>query len=75
MVPHTSRRARCITGSHPTNYVYSELLRGVQKTILTGNSASRVGTALGDWLADGPLGYLGAAAVFGASLALLALLY
>lgn len=34
-----------------------------------------LGTALGDWLADGPLGYLGAAAVFGAALAVLALLY
>lgn len=34
-----------------------------------------LGTALGDWLADGPLGYLGAAAVFGALLAILALLY
>ena len=34
-----------------------------------------LGTALGDWLADGPLGYLGAAAVFGAALAVLAVLY
>lgn len=34
-----------------------------------------LGTALGDWLADGPLGYLGAAAIFGAALAVLALLY
>ncbi|KUR72744.1 hypothetical protein AQZ52_05820 [Novosphingobium fuchskuhlense] len=34
-----------------------------------------LGTALGDWLADGPLGYLGAAAVFGAALSVLALLY
>lgn len=34
-----------------------------------------LGTALGDWLADGPLGYLGAAAVFGSGLAILALLY
>lgn len=34
-----------------------------------------LGTALGDWLADGPLGYLGAAAVFGGALAVLALLY
>ncbi|MXP27121.1 hypothetical protein GRI39_13890 [Altererythrobacter indicus] len=34
-----------------------------------------LGTALGDWLADGPLGYVGAAAVFGAALAVLALLY
>lgn len=34
-----------------------------------------LGTALGDWLADGPLGYLGAAAVFGAALAVLAPLY
>lgn len=34
-----------------------------------------LGTALGDWLADGPLGYVGAAAVFGSALAILALLY
>lgn len=34
-----------------------------------------LGTALGDWLADGSLGYLGAAVVFGALLAILALLY
>ncbi|MEO6185633.1 MAG: hypothetical protein ABIP38_08475, partial [Steroidobacteraceae bacterium] len=34
-----------------------------------------LGTALGDWVADGPLGYLGAAALFGAVLALIALLY
>lgn len=34
-----------------------------------------LGTALGDWLADGPLGYLGAAGIFGSLLAILALLY
>src|SRR5262245_18837802 len=34
-----------------------------------------LGTALGDWLADGPLGYLGSAMVFGAALAVLAALY
>ncbi len=34
-----------------------------------------LGTALGDWIADGPLGYLGAAAVFGSALGILALLY
>lgn len=34
-----------------------------------------LGTALGDWLADGPLGYLGAAAVFGSALGVLVLLY
>lgn len=34
-----------------------------------------LGTALGDWLADGSFGYLGAAAVFGTALAVLALLY
>ena len=32
-----------------------------------------LGTALGDWVADGPLGYLGAAAIFGGALALVAL--
>jgi uncharacterized membrane-anchored protein len=34
-----------------------------------------LGTALGDWAADGALGYSGAALVFGATLALLALAY
>lgn len=34
-----------------------------------------LGTALGDWVADGSLGYLGAAVIFGAALALIALAY
>jgi uncharacterized membrane-anchored protein len=34
-----------------------------------------LGTALGDWLADGPLGYSGSAVIFGAALAVLAALY
>ena len=34
-----------------------------------------LGTALGDWIADGPLGYLGAAVIFGSMLAVLALVY
>lgn len=34
-----------------------------------------LGTALGDWIADGPLGYLGSAVIFGSLLALLALAY
>jgi uncharacterized membrane-anchored protein len=34
-----------------------------------------LGTALGDWAADGGLGYSGGAVVFGAALALLAILY
>jgi len=34
-----------------------------------------LGTALGDWIADGPLGYLGSAVIFGALLALIALVY
>lgn len=34
-----------------------------------------LGTALGDWVADGPLGYSGAAIVFGSALAALAVLY
>jgi uncharacterized membrane-anchored protein len=34
-----------------------------------------LGTALGDWLADGPLGYGGGALVFGGALAVLAALY
>jgi uncharacterized membrane-anchored protein len=34
-----------------------------------------LGTALGDWIADGPLGYLGSAVIFGALLAVIAALY
>lgn len=34
-----------------------------------------LGTALGDWIADGRLGYLGSAVIFSAALALLALAY
>jgi uncharacterized membrane-anchored protein len=34
-----------------------------------------LGTALGDWAADGGLGYLGGALAFGAALLLLAVLY
>jgi len=34
-----------------------------------------LGTALGDWIADGPLGYLGSAIIFGSLLAVLALAY
>ena len=34
-----------------------------------------LGTALGDWVADGPLGYLGSAVIFGALLGLIALAY
>lgn len=34
-----------------------------------------LGTALGDWVADGSLGYSGAAILFGAALSVLALLY
>ncbi len=42
---------------------------------LTITLSQTLGTALGDWLADGSLGYLGAAAVFGGALAITALLY
>lgn len=42
---------------------------------LTITFSQTLGTALGDWIADGPLGYLGSAVVFGALLALLALAY
>jgi uncharacterized membrane-anchored protein len=34
-----------------------------------------LGTALGDWIADGPLGYLGSALIFGGLLAILAVGY
>jgi uncharacterized membrane-anchored protein len=34
-----------------------------------------LGTALGDWVADGPLGYLGSAVIFGSLLAFVALAY
>ena len=42
---------------------------------LTITFSQTLGTALGDWIADGPLGYAGSAAVFGGLLALLALAY
>jgi uncharacterized membrane-anchored protein len=42
---------------------------------LTITFSQTLGTALGDWIADGPLGYLGAAALFGGLLAAIALLY
>ena len=42
---------------------------------LTITFSQTLGTALGDWIADGPLGYLGSAVIFGTLLALLALAY
>lgn len=42
---------------------------------LTITFSQTLGTALGDWVADGSLGYLGAAFVFGSLIALLALAY
>lgn len=42
---------------------------------LTITFSQTLGTALGDWVADGSLGYLGAAVVFGTLLALLVIAY
>jgi len=42
---------------------------------LTITFSQTLGTALGDWVADSPLGYGGAAMIFGAALAVAALLY
>lgn len=42
---------------------------------LTITFSQTLGTALGDWIADGPLGYLGSAAIFSALLALVSLVY
>lgn len=42
---------------------------------LTITFSQTLGTALGDWIADGPLGYLGSAVIFSGLLALVALLY
>ncbi len=42
---------------------------------LTITFSQTLGTALGDWVADGPLGYLGAAEIFGGLLVLLAAAY
>ncbi len=42
---------------------------------LTITFSQTLGTALGDWVADGSLGYLGAAAIFGGLLALIAAAY
>lgn len=40
---------------------------------LTITFSQTLGTALGDWIADGPLGYLGSAVIFGSLLGLIAL--
>lgn len=42
---------------------------------LTITFSQTLGTALGDWIADGPLGYSGSALIFGGLLALVALAY
>ncbi|MEO5705422.1 MAG: hypothetical protein ABIT10_10715 [Alteraurantiacibacter sp.] len=42
---------------------------------ITITCSQTLGTALGDWVADGPLGYLGAAEIFGGALVLVALAY
>ncbi len=42
---------------------------------LTITFSQTLGTALGDWIADGPLGYLGSAVIFGSLLAVIALAY
>lgn len=42
---------------------------------LTITFSQTLGTALGDWIADGPLGYLGSAAIFGSALGVIALGY
>lgn len=42
---------------------------------LTITFSQTLGTALGDWVADGPLGYSGAAAIFGGALVLVAIAY
>tara|TARA_R110000824_G_scaffold211072_1_gene396999 strand:+ start:10193 stop:10954 length:762 start_codon:yes stop_codon:yes gene_type:complete len=42
---------------------------------LTITFSQTLGTALGDWVADGSLGYLGAAVIFGGLLALIAIAY
>lgn len=42
---------------------------------LTITFSQTLGTALGDWIADGPLGYLGSAVIFGVLLALIAFAY
>ena len=42
---------------------------------LTITFSQTLGTALGDWIADGSLGYLGSAMIFGGLLALIALAY
>jgi uncharacterized membrane-anchored protein len=42
---------------------------------LTITFSQTLGTALGDWIADGPLGYFGSAVIFGGLLALIAAAY
>lgn len=40
---------------------------------ITVTFSQTLGTALGDWVADGPLGYLGSAVIFGSALAVIAM--
>ncbi|WP_037504011.1 membrane protein [Sphingomonas jaspsi] len=49
--------------------------RGESFYWLTITFSQTLGTALGDWVADGPLGYSGAAMLFGGALAILAAAY
>jgi len=42
---------------------------------LTITFSQTLGTAVGDWIADGPFGYLGSAVIFGGLLAIIALAY
>lgn len=42
---------------------------------ITITASQTLGTALGDWIADGPLGYLGSALIFGGLLSFLAVAY
>ena len=43
--------------------------------LLTITFSQTLGTAVGDWIADGPFGYLGSAVIFGGLLAIIALAY
>lgn len=51
------------------------IMRAPRRSTGDNHFVQTLGTALGDWVADGSLGYSGAAILFGAALSALALLY
>ena len=70
--------ARCSPGTGPWGRSTSTRVDGPRAETfywITITFSQTLGTALGDWIADAGLGYSGGALVFGAALAVLAVLY